>query len=292
MLSIVFLIAASVLILPQYRRHIHLVLLGTATAASVVFVIAPGLGRQILVTTRFIDSPSAAGSNRARIDAMSQGWHDFLESPIYGIGLHVLFQAHNGYIQSLASGGLILLIGILALQFGALWESFRLMRTEAMATALAATMLTRIGYEAIEGALVHYAALVPIALIAALLAQQRQAEAGAGSVTEEAACCRAAPGAAATRLRATILRAGARGSAGDRSRSPTLSPSTARPVPTNGRSGRQAAALAAQLVRPSRPRSVTREPQAATSRRAATPPRQTDRARTDRTSSAALGPVR
>jgi hypothetical protein len=180
-LSIAFLIAASVLMLPQYRRHIHWVLLGTATAASVVFVIIPGLGRQLLMTTRFIDSPTAAGSNRARIDLMSQGWHDFLESPIYGIGFHVLFQAHNGYIQSLASGGLILLIGMLALQFGALWESFRLMKTEAMATALAATMLTRIGYEAVEGALVHYAALVPIALIAALLAQQRHADADVGS---------------------------------------------------------------------------------------------------------------
>lgn len=175
-LSIILLLAASVLVLPQYRRHLHLVLLVVGMCASAVFVFVPTIGHQLLLTTRLVGSPTAAASNAARIGAMSQGLDDFLESPIFGIGLHVLFQAQNGYIQSLASGGLILLIGMLALQFGALWDSFRLMKTEAMATALAATMLTRVFYEAIEGSLVIYGALVPVALIAGLLAQHRIAE--------------------------------------------------------------------------------------------------------------------
>lgn len=164
--------AISVFVIPQYRRQFHLVALVAATALALIFVLIPSFGREILVKTRLADAPDAAASNIGRLEAMTQGWHDFLESPLFGIGLGSLGQAHNGYIQSMAAGGVILLTAMVALNVAALHAAWRLITTFPMARALAATMLVRFFYELLEGSLVNYSAFVPLALIAGLLAQR------------------------------------------------------------------------------------------------------------------------
>lgn len=164
-------IAASVLLLPQYRRHIHYVALATALAVAIVFVAFPNLGHTILLKSRLFQNENASASNHGRIEAMLQGWHDFLHSPVYGIGMHVLLEAHNGYLQSLAAGGLIFLAAVLALQFGSLVSAIKLVKVEPFALALAVTALTRIGYDLLEGALVSAVSMVPVSLVAGIRAQ-------------------------------------------------------------------------------------------------------------------------
>lgn len=56
-------------------------------------------------------------SNEERSALAQQGVSDFLERPLDGIGLEAIAQAHNIYLQLLASGGLILMSGML-LYFG------------------------------------------------------------------------------------------------------------------------------------------------------------------------------
>jgi O-antigen ligase len=56
-------------------------------------------------------------SNEERSALAQQGVSDFLERPLDGIGLEAIAQAHNIYLQLLASGGLILAAGML-LYFG------------------------------------------------------------------------------------------------------------------------------------------------------------------------------
>lgn len=175
-LSVLVAIAASVLLIPQYRRHFHIVALVAASAGTLVFVVTPSIGYELLVKMRLVDSPDASSSNESRIEAMTQGLHDFLQSPIYGIGLQFLDQAHNGYIQSMAAGGLILLTAMVTLNVAALSAAWDLMKSDTLAQALAATMIVRFGYELLEGSLVDYAAFVPVALIAGLLAQRHSSQ--------------------------------------------------------------------------------------------------------------------
>jgi O-antigen ligase len=56
-------------------------------------------------------------ANEERSSLAQQGVADFIERPVDGIGLEAIAQAHNIYLQLLASGGLILVAGML-LYFG------------------------------------------------------------------------------------------------------------------------------------------------------------------------------
>lgn len=172
-LSAIFAVVVSILLLPQYRRHIHIVVLSITLTVVVIAVAFPAFGNTILVKSRLLGDGGASGSNQGRIEAITQGWHDFLHSPVDGIGMGYLLQAHNGYVQSLASGGIIFFLAILAMQFGALTSAARLTKAEPFALALVVTALTRIIYDLLEGALVYSAAVVPVALTAGLLAQGR-----------------------------------------------------------------------------------------------------------------------
>lgn len=172
-----FALAASVLLLPQFRRHLHNVVLALASTIAIILVFFPGFGHALLVKSRLVGSGSAAASNQGRIEAMLQGWHDFLHSPVYGIGMNVLLQAHNGYLQAMAAGGTIFLLAVVALQFGTLSAAVKLVKFDPFALALVVTALTRIGYDLLEGALVSAVSMVPPALVAGLLAQQRTPEA-------------------------------------------------------------------------------------------------------------------
>jgi O-antigen ligase len=95
-----------------------------------VVMLATGLGLGALVWIRPNLVEKASGffrfgstdrlvvqSNEERSALAQQGVSDFLERPVDGIGLEAIAQAHNIYLQLLASGGLILTAGML-LYFG------------------------------------------------------------------------------------------------------------------------------------------------------------------------------
>jgi O-antigen ligase len=185
-ICVVLAIVVCVLILPKFRRHLHLAVLGAAIGYTLLFAVFPQAGHSLLTTLRLIGDPGTEQSNADRIAVMEQGLADFAHSPIYGIGPHVINQAHNAYVQAMAAGGLILLLGVLCMQIGALVSALRLMRTEPLAAALVATMLTRLVYDFIEGPLIIPVVYLPVALIAGLVAQQRlAAEHGPPLVTVE-----------------------------------------------------------------------------------------------------------
>ncbi|WP_149480953.1 O-antigen ligase [Mycolicibacterium sp. P1-18] len=114
---------ASVLWLPRIRsdgRSNVRFFSGSALAAVVVglavLVSLPSKIRESILRITSIDSFFAAGnaSNDDRFTLLENGMLDWRQYPIFGAGLRHIVEAHNIYVQLIASGGLVLLIAMFA----------------------------------------------------------------------------------------------------------------------------------------------------------------------------------
>jgi hypothetical protein len=85
-----------------------------AAVAVVVVVSAPDLVGGAAERLRLAGADSAAMSNQVRGQLGAQAWADFVHAPVQGIGLEVAVQGHNIWLQLLAAGGALLLLGFLA----------------------------------------------------------------------------------------------------------------------------------------------------------------------------------
>jgi hypothetical protein len=109
---------AAVLVTLAMRRRSRpwlapLAVLATAIAVVVV-VSAPDLVGGAAERLRLAGADSAAMSNQVRGQLGAQAWLDFVHAPVQGIGLEVAVQGHNIWLQLLAAGGALLLLGFLA----------------------------------------------------------------------------------------------------------------------------------------------------------------------------------
>ena len=155
-------------VMPRYRRLLPTVaILGIGTAA-LVFVLHPSVGHSLLKAVRLAGNGSSSGSDTARSIVGHQGVLDFRHSPIDGVGMQVAAEAHNVYLQALASGGLLLFLGYVIYVLSALATGFaRTRQTEwAYPYAIAALAGALLAY--VESALTDRLAYVPLALIGAM----------------------------------------------------------------------------------------------------------------------------
>ena len=161
-------ILLSFAVMPRYRRILPTVAVITVGAASVLFVLHPSIGKAALRAVRLEGNGSSSGSNTARGIVGHQGVLDFRHSPFDGIGMQVAAEAHNVYLQALASGGLLLFAGYAIYVLSALWTGFkRTQQTEwAYPFAIAALSGALLAY--VESALTDRLAYVPLAVIAAM----------------------------------------------------------------------------------------------------------------------------
>jgi hypothetical protein len=155
-------------VMPRYRRILPTVTILTLGLLSVIFVLNPSLGRSALRAVRLGGNGSSSGSDTARGIVGHQGVLDFKHSPIDGVGMQVAAEAHNVYLQALASGGLLLFTGYAIYVLSALATGFtRTRQTEwAYPFAIAALAGALLAY--VESALTDRLAYVPLALIAAM----------------------------------------------------------------------------------------------------------------------------
>lgn len=173
-------------LMPEYRRFLPSVALISGVVLSIVFVIHPAIGSTILQAVRLSgDTGSASGSDVIRAEVGRQGLADFRHSPLDGVGLQVAAEAHNVYLQALASGGLLLLAGYVVYVGAGLVRGFRLTRETPLAYPLFIAALSGALLSIVENALTDRLAYVPIALIAALPLTQ-PAPAGPGQDLEAA----------------------------------------------------------------------------------------------------------
>jgi len=158
---------ASLLFLKQYRRQLPVVAFVLTSVVGVLFAIDPSTGSALLHGLRIVGSDTT-GSDNARNEVNTQAVHDFLHSPVHGIGLEVADNAHIIYLQAMAVGGLLLLAGYIVYQVGALVRSARLANLHPLALPLFVSALGEIAFNAEQNALTPTVAYLSSGMIAAL----------------------------------------------------------------------------------------------------------------------------
>lgn len=167
-------VVGSLVIMPTYRRALPIVAFALAGLAAVAFVVQPSIGHSVLKAVRLTgDNSSAAGSDFVRAEVGAQGLSDFKHSPIDGVGMQVAAEAHDVYIQTLASGGLLLLLGLATFIGGGLLRSGSALRSDPAAQALLVASLCTAALASLENSLTDRLAYVPFALCATLVALPR-----------------------------------------------------------------------------------------------------------------------
>jgi O-antigen/teichoic acid export membrane protein len=172
-LTLVLAVALCMTFLPQYRRAIAFGLALFGILVAIAFGLNPDLGHKLLVATRL--AGNTGGSNSGRIAVLTQGFRDFEHSPVWGVGLHVIDEAHNVVVQSLASGGVILCAAFLVTQIGSAVSAARLRGVDPLGAPLFVTVVVGFAFGNLENTLTEPFVWVPAALIVAILAQRAAA---------------------------------------------------------------------------------------------------------------------
>ena len=161
-------IGLSFALMPRYRRHLPTVAILTIGTGALAFVLNPKIGHSLLKAVRLAGNGSSSGSDTARGIVGHQGVLDFKHSPIDGVGMQVAAEAHNVYLQALASGGLLLFTGYAIYVLFALATGFARTRQTEWAYPYAIGALSGALLAYVESALTDRLAYVPLALIGAM----------------------------------------------------------------------------------------------------------------------------
>lgn len=185
-------VVLSLIAVPQLRQWSgRVTLLG---AASIAYLAVATGGQKILTALRL---SSAAASSTSQSDALRsavrhQGFEDFLHSPLHGIGFGVADEAHLIYLQLIAAGGLIALLGFVIFAGGTLRASWsRLRDIDPFAGALIASAGTWLILGLVENQLTDQYLYVPLGLLAGMLTIDRLSRENASgrAVHDEAERC-------------------------------------------------------------------------------------------------------
>lgn len=169
------------------RRGRALLLPLTGIGAGILVVVAvavPGLAAQLAQRLRLAGADSAAASDSVRANILDQAVRDFSHSPLDGVGMLVVAQGHNIYLQLAAAGGVVLLLGFGVAAIGFFGEARQLLtrrgcappaapldeRDRILAAALVVSVVTWFAAGAIQNQLTDVFLYVPYALLAGMAA--------------------------------------------------------------------------------------------------------------------------
>ncbi|MFN2560852.1 MAG: O-antigen ligase family protein [Jatrophihabitans sp.] len=166
----------ALLLLPRTRPHMPTIVLGALTFVTVIAAVVPSFGHRILHVTRLSGDAAAAtaGSDEVRSIVGAQGMRDFYYSPFHGIGLQASTDASQVYIQELASGGLVLFLGMSLYMIGAAWAAFRFIPQNSLAAAILASVGATLALNLFEADLTDRFYYVPEAILIAMLTVHKQ----------------------------------------------------------------------------------------------------------------------
>lgn len=144
------------------------------------------------------------GSNAEQSDALRellrrQAEDDFHENRLLGVGINVLPEGHNFYLQLLAAGGVVLFAIMAVYWAGALWTARRISARCSLAVYLASSVLVSLVMGLHANQIVDRYLFVPVAALLALAAAgAARAVSPAASVAERAPVALSGAGAAAS----------------------------------------------------------------------------------------------
>lgn len=166
-------VVLSLLVLRRFRPGLPVLAFAAVAGALVAVAVRPAFIDHLVAATRLGGDESTAASDAARNLALEQGVADFLHSPVIGVGLQVVQDAHNIALQTLAAGGVVLLIS-----FGVF--AIRLLRAAAVidepsqfSVALFASVSCWLVFGIVENLLIDRYLYVLVGLVVGLQVAQR-----------------------------------------------------------------------------------------------------------------------
>jgi hypothetical protein len=99
--------------------------LGAVSGGLVILMVIPSRVRQGVFRI-FDGSQDALGSDSERVKLLRAGVEDWYSNPVFGSGISHIVEAHNIYVQFLASGGLVLAMAMLVYFFFVFRECWQL----------------------------------------------------------------------------------------------------------------------------------------------------------------------
>jgi hypothetical protein len=113
---------------PSQGRHTRTIsVLAAVLGGLVVLMAMPSHARQGILRI-FDTSKDALGSDSERAELLRSAIQDWHSYPVFGAGISHIVEAHNIYLQFLASGGVVLAMAMLVYFFVVLRESWTLAR--------------------------------------------------------------------------------------------------------------------------------------------------------------------
>lgn len=183
-------VVVAVLCVPNRRAVVRAIsfTMSIIVAGGVVslFTVLADSRRWLLRFTGGGDPFEAQRSNESRLGLLEQGWGDFQQHPLFGAGLQHIAESHNIYLQLLAAGGVVLLMGMLAYFACILRDCWRLSRNGMMlARFLMTSIASWLVLGVIENEIVDRELYFTVACVAALVATTKRDQ---GSLRQPAAC--------------------------------------------------------------------------------------------------------
>jgi hypothetical protein len=141
-------LALCMFLLPTVRRRVHLVISAGAAALLGIYFAFPAAVAEAIGSTRLVGGDyTTTVSDTGRSEVLVQGLNDFQTSPIFGIGVKYIAEAHTLYLGVLAAGGVIFGVGYLLFNIGILRTAIRGVKGDRMlGGALLATLLAELWY--------------------------------------------------------------------------------------------------------------------------------------------------
>ncbi len=131
----------SMFLLPEVRRRVHEVVGTVAVAVLALLFAFPSVVESVLGQTRLAGDQTTSVSDTGRSEVLLQGLDDFNTSPIFGIGIQFIAEAHTLYVGVLAAGGIILGVGFVLFNIGSVIAAVQSLKMDrALAGALLATL--------------------------------------------------------------------------------------------------------------------------------------------------------
>ncbi|HZD64654.1 MAG TPA: O-antigen ligase family protein [Acidimicrobiales bacterium] len=162
-------LVVACLLLPRARRGLWPVLAVGAPVLAAIAVMHPSVVGEVAHKTRIL-SASGSASDQQRALVLAQALRDFLHRPLTGIGFDVGDQGHCIYLQVLASGGIVGLVGFLCSVLGMLGAAvrWRVLAGDGLAMALAVGAGAWLVMGAVENDLLDRYMYPPFALLVGL----------------------------------------------------------------------------------------------------------------------------
>lgn len=157
----------TVAFVPAARRWTPRIVAVVILAGS--YLLISGAWTSLTTALRLHSSNATEASDQGRVNLLKQGWRDFTHSPLQGIGFGHASDAHMIFVQLLAAGGVLTLVGFGYFVIGLLVRANRIAGDKSLAQALTACTVTWLVIGLVENQLTDQWIYVPLALIAALI---------------------------------------------------------------------------------------------------------------------------